>query len=70
MAALVVGDDAEAAAQRADLVEPHPLAAGETVQQNNRRPIANIADGNSQIADLDFDPCRFAYALMEIRWFG
>jgi hypothetical protein len=50
-------------------VEPHALAAGETMQQNDRRPVANIADGNSQIADLD-SPCRFAGPSAKVMRFG
>jgi hypothetical protein len=47
MTALIVGDDAESAAQRPDLVEPHALAASETMQQHHGRAIAGVADGNA-----------------------
>ena len=53
MAALIVGDDAEALSQRADLVQPHAFAAGEAVQQHHGRAVAGIGDGDVQVADLD-----------------
>src|SRR6202035_5587536 len=54
MTAQIVSDGAETVAQRPDLVEPHALAAGETMQQQHRRAVAGIGYGNAEIADLDF----------------
>ncbi len=54
VAALIVSDDAEAVSQRQNLVKPHSLAAGEAVQQHHGRTVADVADGDSQVADLDF----------------
>jgi hypothetical protein len=53
MAALIVGDDAKALLQRADLVQPHALAAGKAVQQHHGRTITGDADRDVQIADVD-----------------
>ena len=36
MTALVVGDQPKAVPQSTDLVEPHPLSAGKSVQQDDR----------------------------------
>jgi hypothetical protein len=55
MTAQIVSDDAEAPPQRPDLVEPHALAAGETMQQHHRRAGTGVADGNGEIvAEADF----------------
>jgi hypothetical protein len=44
MAALVISDDTEALAQGARLVKPHPLAAGETVDEDHRLARADIVE--------------------------
>jgi hypothetical protein len=63
MTAQIVSDDAEMAAQRPDLVEPHALAAGEAMQQHHRWAITGIADGNGKVvAEADFAHALFRLA--------
>jgi len=60
VAALVIGDDAETAAQGARLVKPHALAAGEAVDKDHRLAGADIVERDCEITDLDFIHCLLA----------